>query len=349
MRLTAAGFETVHQAFTDAFNDPTDFGLIARCMDWELVDIVSPSAGRPAVVKAMIEYAEARDAVDGLIACARKRNPSNLLLATIAPDELQPAAPPRDVARKGEGTPEFKERLVKTLAQLDTEGLEVVAAQELSALLEGASDEEARTFYLVLVGIVRTNRKPAVFDELSAVFAAALRRQLGEGRPPGHELDLARVRLPRVDLSKLDLHEADFSFADLSHADLSDVNLWRSRSYAVDVSKADLSLSNLEEARWHAALARGTGFRDCRMVSVFLKGADLREAAFQKSRLQGAHFERANLAGARFEGANVSDATFWEANIDEPAAESLARAANWRTARFDPPTLQLIESFAEHG
>jgi hypothetical protein len=349
VRLTPAGFDVVRQALTDAFGDATEFALLARDMRWELVDLVGSEANRPAIVKALIERAEKEDSVEKLIACASKQRPGNYHLATITADDLAPAMAPQEVAEEGEGTAAFKRRLVETLAQLDRKGMEVVAADELSALLEGAQDIEARTFYLVLVGTVRYDRGPAVTDELAGVFAAALRRRLAGGRPAGAELDLARVRLPRVDLSGLDLHGADLYYADLSLADLKDVNLWRSRAYGVDVSKADLSLSNLEEVRWHGAAARGTRFRDCRMVSAFFKEADLRDAAFQRSRLQGAHFEQANLTGARFEGANVSDARFTGAKIDEAAARSLARAPNWQKAHFDLPIKQLVADFAANG
>jgi uncharacterized protein YjbI with pentapeptide repeats len=349
MKLTAAAFETVQEALADGFTDATDFEQIARCMDRKLAEIVSPNSRLPTIILAMIERAEAEDSVERLIGCAKKRNPLNQRLAAVAADDLRPAAAPQEVAKSGEGTQAFKQRLVETLTQLDAAGMEVLAADELSTLLEQASDSEAETLYLALLGNVRQDRSPEIVAALSTVFAAALRRRLGERRPAELEVNLARVRLPRVDLKNLDLHEADLSFADLAHADLSKVNLWRSRAYGVNVSNADLSGSNLEEARWHAALARKARFRDCRMVSVFLKDADLSGAAFQQSRLQGAHFDRANLAGARFEGANVSDAIFWEANIDEAAATSLARADNWSNASFDQEARKLISKFAEQG
>lgn len=349
MKLTAAAFETVHRALEDAFSDETDFEQIARCTDRRLADVVSPNARLPAIIFAMIERAEADDAVDRLIDCARKQNPHNQRLAAVETGDLQPAAAPQEVAESGAGTQAFKQRLVQTLAQLDVAGMEVLAAHELATLLEEASPEEALTLYLVLVGVVRSDRRPDVLDELSAVFAAALRRQIGEQRPAALELNLARVRLPRVDLRGLDLHEADLAFANLAHADLSNVNLWRSRAYGVDVSNAGLSRSNLEEARWHAAVARKARFHDCRMVSAFFKDADLGGAGFQQSRLQGAHFERTNLVGARFEEANVNDATFIEAKIDESAAASLARAAHWDKAHFDPATHKVIAGLAEQA
>jgi uncharacterized protein YjbI with pentapeptide repeats/V8-like Glu-specific endopeptidase len=349
VKLTSAAFETVYGALADAFRDTTEFERIARCMDRRLGDIVSPNTRLPAIIVAMIECAEADDAVDRLLGCAKKQNRQNQRLAAVQTGDLPSAVAPQEVAEAGGGSQAFKQRFVETLTQLDVAGMEVLAAHELWTLIAQASDDEARTLYLTLVGVVRSDRPPEVLRELSSVFAAALRREIGGKRRAGLELKLARVRLPRVDLSGLDLHEADLAFADLAGADLSNVNLWRSRAFGVDVSKAALSRSNLEEARWQDALAREARFYDCRMVSVVFKNADLGGARFQQSRLQGAHFERANLAGARFEEANVNDATFKEANIDEAAAASLARAANWDNAHFDPATQKIIAEFAEHG
>ena len=347
MRLTGPGFTAVQEALADAFGDATDFALIARCMELRLADVVSPNERLPDIVLAMIERAERDDAVEELIECARGVNTRNRLLGAITPEDLRPAAPPQEVARASEGSPSFKQRLVEALDQLDVAGREALAAHELSVLLEQASDDEVLTLLAAVLGVVRMDRPPQVLGELSGVFAATLRRRLGDRRPPGLKLELARVRLPRVDLSGLDLHEADLAFARLAQADLSNVNLWRSRAYGIDVSGAGLSRSNLEEARWHAALARGARFHNCRMVSCFFKEADLTGAGFQQSRLQGAHFERANLTGARFEQADISDATFKDAAIDEAAAASLSRAANWDNAHFDPTTRERISQLAQ--
>lgn len=120
------------------------------------------------------------------------------------------------------------------------------------------------------------------------------------------------------------------------------MNLWRSRAYGVNVEKAGLSRSNLEEVRWHEAAASEARFHDCRMVSAFFKDAVLTGAQFQRSRLQGAHFEGADLRGARFEQANVADASLVGAVVDEAAAASLSRAVNWRKARFDHETLEIV-------
>lgn len=347
MRLSATSFERVQEALADAFGQVADFEQIARRMDRRLADIVNPSSPLPTIIFAMIERAELDDAVEQLVESAKKQNPHNQLLAAVGPDDLTPAPAPAEVVKEGEGTQAFKRRLVETLGQLNDPGLEALAAHELLSLLEQASDSEATTLYLALVGVIRSDRDRGALRELVPVFASALRCQIGEGGQTRAEVNLARVRLPRVNLANLDLHEADLSFADLSNADLGNVNLWRSRAYGVEVSGADLARSNLEEARWHAVHARRARFQDCRMVSVFLKDADLSNAAFQQSRLQGAHFERANLTGAHFEDANISDATFSDACIDEAAAKSLARAVNWDNARFDSTARDLIARFAE--
>ena len=203
-----------------------------------------------------------------------------------------------------------------------------------------SGDEEADTLYLALLGNVKTERPAEVVIELAPVIAACLRRRIGDGARP--DLNLARARLRRIDLSGLDLHGADVAFGDLGHAKLDSTNLWRSRGYGVNVSGAAFARSNLEEARWHSAVAREARFHDCRMVSAVFKEADLAAAEFQQSRLQGAHLERADLTGARFEGAQLADAFFIGAKVDEAAAKTLAVATGWEKAHFDQPTYELI-------
>lgn len=308
---------------------------------------VTPDARLSQIVLKLIERAESRDEVDDLIEQARLQNPQNQKLAQLDLAGVQFTPSTVEIVDAAGGAASFKQSLKEALAQLDEIGMQLVAARDLSALLADASDEEAATLYLALLGNVKTNRPDEVVAELAPVVAASLRRQIGGGKRPAEiELDLARTRLCRIDLSGLDLHEADVAFADLRYANLENANMWRTRGYGTNVTKAGLSRSNLEEARWHSCIARETRFHDCRMISVVLKEADLTAAEFQQSLLQGAHFEGADLSGTRFEQANLSDAYFTGATIDEVAATSISRATNWDKARFDPATLALISEKA---
>ena len=199
--------------------------------------------------------------------------------------------------------------------------------------------------YLALLGYLKAKQTDEVVAALTPVFVAALKRHVGATpRPEAVVVDLARVHLRRPELGDLDLHLADVAFADLRRADLDGAVLFRSRGYEVDVSGAGISRSNLEEVRWHRCVARETRFHDARMISAFLKEADLTGAEFQRARLQGAHLERSVLTGAKFEQAQLADAFFAGATLDEAAARSISRAVGWETAHFDPPALALIQA-----
>lgn len=346
MRLTGASFDALESALRDAFADYDELGRVTRCFNTQLQDITAEDR-MPIVIQKLIEYCESRDQIPDLVQCAKERNTTNRLLQALALENLEEEPTTEEVVDAGGGAATFKDRLKSALADLDTAGLQIVAAHDLESLLDGASPQEANTLYLALLGNVKIDRSDEVVAALVPVVATSLRTLIGDDkRPDTLSVDLARARLRRIDLSALDLHEADIAFADLRQANLDGANLWRSRGYAVDVTQGGLSRSNLEEARWHAALARETRFHDCRMISVFLKDADLTGAEFQQSKLQGAHFERANLEGARFEEANLADARFTEATIDDAAAQSIARAKNWKTAHFDEETRKRIEKLA---
>ena len=339
MRLSANSFDEVSKALLDAFSEISAFRSIARCLDTQL-QVITQDDHLPAIVERLIEWAETADKVTELIGCAQRDNPSNHALGRLDPSLLEEAPSAGELVERGGGATDFKDRLKEALGNLDTPGLQVLAAHELSELLRNASDEEADTLYLALLGNVKTERPAEVLTELVPVIAACLRRRIGDGARP--DFNLARARLRRIDLSGLDLHEADVAFADLGHANLAGANLWRSLGYGVNASGAGLSRTNLEEARWHSAVAREARFHDCRMVSSVFKEADLAAAEFQQSRLQGAHFEGADLSGTRFEGALLADAFFFGAKVDEAAARTMALAIDWEKAYFDPPTRELI-------
>jgi uncharacterized protein YjbI with pentapeptide repeats len=342
VRLQKQAFDALERALLDAFRDIDEFRLLARRLGPRLEE-VTPAARLPIVTLALVEYAEVHDQVRELIACAQAQVPSNKLLRRLDSIDLGSAPSADEVVDAGAGRNTFKDRLKEALTELGEPGMHLVAAGDLSRLLAVASADEAETLYLALLGNLKTTQPDEVVDALGRVFAVAVRRRVGEGaRPDAVVLDLTRARLGRVDLSGLDLHGADIAFADLRHATLDGANLWRTRGYAVDVSKAGISRSNLEEARWHSCVARETQFHESRMVSAVLKEADLNSAEFQRARLQGAHFERADLRGAHFEQAYLADAFFTGANIDLAAAATISRAVGWETAHFDEPARGLI-------
>jgi uncharacterized protein YjbI with pentapeptide repeats len=344
--LTPESFAELHAALLDAFRDTGEFDLLFTALGTSL-QAETVVSSLPVLAKSLIEYALKCDKLTELVKAAKAQNRDNKRLAAIEPADLHEIPATETVVDTGEGAKPFKDRLKATLGDLEVEGMQVLVGRELLDLLDGATDDEAATLYLSLLGNVKLDRPDAIVSEIAPAIAGALRRLLASGIPRADlNLDLARSRLRRIDLSGLDLHEADLAFADLRHAKLGNTNMWRVLGYAVDVSKAALAGANLEEARWHTCRARETQFHDCRMTSAVLKEADLSGAEFFGSRLQGAHLERATLLGASFEGANLADAFFAGAKLDDAAVKSLSRALNWQKAHFDPEIAAAVAAHA---
>jgi S1-C subfamily serine protease len=111
MRLTGAEYAELEGALSDAFVDYTDLALVLRRAGRRIQDITGAGA-MPAVVNAVIEYAETRDWVHDLIAAARASNPSNVaLLKVSAAIGLEPGAPSGDGDALAEASAHF-ERMV---------------------------------------------------------------------------------------------------------------------------------------------------------------------------------------------------------------------------------------------
>ncbi|MGH3132429.1 MAG: trypsin-like peptidase domain-containing protein [Gaiellaceae bacterium] len=94
MRLTPEEYTALEDALNDAFVSYDDLALVARRAGWQIQRVTEPKA-LPQVVLAVIEYAEARDAVDDLIAAARASNTGNeKLLKVAAAIGLEPGGVP---------------------------------------------------------------------------------------------------------------------------------------------------------------------------------------------------------------------------------------------------------------
>lgn len=108
----------------------------------------------------------------------------------------------------------------------------------------------------------------------------------------------------------------DFARTRLRRVDLSDLDLHGADFAFADLAHADLTNVNLWRSRAY--------------------GVNVEKAGLSRSNLE------ADLRGARFEQANVADASLVGAVVDEAAAASLSRAVNWRKARFDHETLEIV-------
>ena len=83
MRLSGPEFESLHEALLDAFVSYDELGTMLRRTDWKIQAIAAQDA-LPAVITKVIEYAEARDRVQELIAAAHATVPTNALLFNLS-------------------------------------------------------------------------------------------------------------------------------------------------------------------------------------------------------------------------------------------------------------------------
>src|ERR671921_659525 len=103
VRLSSGSFERVSSALSDAFSASGDFKQLARCIGKSLQDITDPNGRTPDLVLALIECAETADAIEQLVACAKKQNPDNRRLAAIDVSALEEAAGTQQVVAAGGG------------------------------------------------------------------------------------------------------------------------------------------------------------------------------------------------------------------------------------------------------
>ena len=351
MSLAGQALEDLRNALLSAFNDRdalddlTSFGLNVE------LENISPAADtNPTAVKKVIRWFDSRGSLVELVNEAKNRRPGNPQLSQFDVDQLVPDHNPGEVIAAGTAG-DFDGKLAGVVDQLAS-GNEIKQASAvaiLQVLAATTSRAEQLALYGTAVANLRVQYPAAVTRSLVHVFEASMAALYGGAadRPADVLVDLNRVSVPRANLSGFDLHGADIAFADFGNADLTGCNLWRARGYGVDLSSARLSRGSLEEGRLRSAVAPGAHFHQTRMIAARLEDADLVGAEFQQALLQGARLDGADLTGARFEGANIADTDFRDATIDDAAARSLARAENWRKAKFGAPDLAAIERYAD--
>lgn len=347
-------YEALQDALVSAFHTRFELEqLLTFNLELKLAEI---SAESDTIVQAafrVIGYCDSIGRLGDLITNAKKRNPGNPKLAAFENTLVTADASLPEAAAEATAAVTSAER--NSVAGI-IDGLEspqrlarVAAAALAITWVTEAPQGDVAQFLPVLLAASRSVDDDAVQRNLVRSVANALGRLHPVSDPFSNEpsgLDLARVQLPRVELSAVQLVEADIAFAQMRRAEIRGSDLFRVRGYAVDWTKAFLSRSRIEEGRLHHAKAPGAQFHDCRMISVFLKQAQLSGTEFQRAKLQGAHFEGADLTGASFWQSNISDADFSGATIDHACAESLAGSFNWDNAKFDTGTLALIQDHA---
>ena len=133
MKLTGDEFSALHEALGDAFEYDELEVLLAKS-GHKLANITQPKA-MPTVVLKVIEFAERRDWVDGLIAAARSANLQNRQLAAVAAAiGLEPAGVPVSEAHRDQAlsaTSSNLERLVNASRKIADFGSYAAKISEL--------------------------------------------------------------------------------------------------------------------------------------------------------------------------------------------------------------------------
>ncbi len=127
---------------------------------------------------------------------------------------------------------------------------------------------------------------------------------------PGQFMDLnasymSHTRIPMVNLTGADMRNTDMMGAMLRRADLSDCRLNPIHFYRADLREAAFVGSLMNGANLRGADCRQANFSNADMDRVILSDANLSGA-----NLRGANLSRANLDRANFTGADLTGATF---------------------------------------
>lgn len=356
MPIRGEDYEALQDALVSSLSSRFELQQLLR-FDLDLrLDVISPTADHLVqAVYRVIEYCDRAGHLVELVTSAKNRNPGNPKLAAFDSGRVTTDASVPEAAAEATAAVTTRERnsVNSIIAGLESEQrlTRVAAAAQAKTWVSTGPKEDVVEFLPVLLAAARSGDEDAVLRNLVRSVADALARLYPTPDPFTNDpsgLDLARAQLPRVELSAIHLVEADVAFAKMHHAQIRSSDLFRVKGYAVDWTNAYLSRSRIEEGRLHHTVAPEAQFHECRMISVFMKHAELSGAEFQRATLQGAHFEEANLTGASFWQSNISDADFSGATIDAACAESLAGSFNWDNAKFDATARALIESFADN-
>lgn len=343
--------ELLHQALLAAYPERNDLDDLTQFdFDTPLNQISPPTDKIGMAIKEVTRWAAKKGRLVDLVVAAKAREPGNQLLSEFNVTTLQLEDNPGDVIGAGSGT-DFDARLSAAVDKLASgnETNQVSAIVALQGLAGSGRRSEQLALYRTTVANLRVKYPKNVERDLVNLFQATVAAAFGASvdRPADVGVDYNRVSLPRVKIPDRDLSEADIAFADLSRANLTGCNMWRVRGYGVDLTKARLSRTSLEEARLRNAVAPGAHFHESRMIAMRLEEAELASAEFQRALMQGARLDGSDLTGAKFEGANLADTDLRGAVIDTAAAKSIARATNWRKAKLDGAAKTLVEEHAD--
>ena len=139
---------------------------------------------------------------------------------------------------------------------------------------------------------------------------------------PGEVLDLnacymSHTRIPMVDLSGADMRNSDLMGAMLRRANLSGCRLNPIHMYRADLRQAKFSESLLNGANLRGADCREADFQDADLDRIILSDANLSGANLRGANLSRANLDRANLTGADLTGATLNGAALTRTNLSD--------------------------------
>lgn len=139
---------------------------------------------------------------------------------------------------------------------------------------------------------------------------------------PGEFMDLnacymSHTRIPMVNLTGADMRNSDMMGAMLRRADLSDCRLNPTHFYRADMREAKFVNSLLNGANLRGADGREADFSNADMDRVILSDANLAGANLRGANLSRANLDRANLTGADLTGAILNGTALTRANLTD--------------------------------
>ena len=139
---------------------------------------------------------------------------------------------------------------------------------------------------------------------------------------PGEFMDLnacymSHTRIPMVNLTGSDMRNSDLMGAMLRRADLSDCRLNPIHLYRADLREAKFVGSLLNGANLRGADCRDANFQDADLDRIILSDANLTGANLRGANLSRANLDRANLTGADLTGATLNGAALTRTNLSE--------------------------------
>ena len=139
---------------------------------------------------------------------------------------------------------------------------------------------------------------------------------------PGEFMDLnacymSHTRIPMVNLTGADMRNSDMMGAMLRRADLSDCRLNPIHFYRADLREAKFVGSLLNGANLRGADCRQADFSNADMDRVILSDVNLAGANLRGANLSRANLDRANLTGADLTGATLNGTALTRTNLTD--------------------------------